>query len=58
VAKFGLPVRGFRDSRPRQHHQGPGHELPPPNVLTRDIVTADGDRTAEEVSGAGAHDDT
>jgi NAD+ kinase len=58
VAKFGLPVRGFRDSRPRQHHQGPGHELPPPNVLTRDIVTADGDRTAGEVSGAGAHEDT
>ena len=58
VAKFGLPVRGFRDSRPRQHHQGPGHELPPPNVLTRDIVTADGDRTPGEVSGAGAHDDT
>ena len=24
VAKFGLPVRGFRDSR---HHAGPGHEL-------------------------------
>jgi hypothetical protein len=27
-------------------------------VLTRDIVTADGDRTAGEVSGAGAHEDT
>src|SRR3954463_13812688 len=27
VAKFGLPVRGFRDARSRQHHQGPGHEL-------------------------------
>jgi NAD+ kinase len=24
VAKFGLPVRGFRDAR---HHPGPGHEL-------------------------------
>jgi NAD+ kinase len=53
VAKFGLPVRGFRDARPRQHHQGPGHELPPPlrNVLTRDIVTAPG-----EVGGA-PHED-
>jgi NAD+ kinase len=49
VAKFGLPVRGFRDARPRQHHQGPGHELPPPsrNVLTRDFVDVPG-----EVDGA------
>jgi len=49
VAKFGLPVRGFRDARSRQHHQGPGHELPPPsrNVLTRDVVDASG-----EVDGA------
>ncbi|WP_448623550.1 NAD kinase [Geodermatophilus sp. URMC 64] len=69
VAKFGLPVRGFRDARPRQHHQGPGHELPPTrNVLTRDIVSGpfpdrdgpDGEGGAPgagEVSGAVAHDD-
>src|SRR4051794_35399532 len=58
VAKFGLPVRGFRDAR---HHAGPGHELfTSRNVLTRDIVagngTADG-VSATEVSGAGSHDD-
>jgi NAD+ kinase len=57
VAKFGLPVRGFREARQHQHHQGPGHELPPPNVLTRDIVTAGGDRGGGEVSSAVAHDD-
>jgi NAD+ kinase len=53
VAKFGLPVRGFRDARRRQHHQGPGHELPPPsrNVLTRDFVDLPG-----EVDGA-PHED-
>ena len=40
VAKFGLPVRGFRDSR---HHPGPGHELfTSRTVLGRDIVTGDG----------------
>jgi NAD+ kinase len=40
VAKFGLPVRGFRDAR---HHAGPGHELSTSrNVLSRDIVTGDG----------------
>jgi NAD+ kinase len=40
VAKFGLPVRGFRDSR---HHAGPGHELfTSRNVLTRDVVSGDG----------------
>jgi NAD+ kinase len=40
VAKFGLPVRGFRDSR---HHPGPGHELfPSHNVLHRGFVTGDG----------------
>ena len=40
VAKFGLPVRGFRDSR---HHAGPGHELfTSRTVLGRDIVTGDG----------------
>jgi NAD+ kinase len=59
VAKFGLPVRGFRDARPRQHHEGPGRELPPgPNVLTRDILTADGARAVGEVGGAVAHDDS
>src|SRR3954449_7958060 len=63
VAKFGLPVRGFRDPRPRQHHEGPGHELPPGrNVLMRDIVTAprqDADREVApgEVSRAVTHDD-
>src|SRR3954466_13454100 len=41
VAKFGLPVRGFREGRQQhQHHEGPGHELTPTrNVLTRDIVS-------------------
>ena len=40
VAKFGLPVRGFRDS---QHHPGPGHELfTSRTVLGRDIVTGAG----------------
>jgi NAD+ kinase len=39
VAKFGLPVRGFRDAR----HLGPGHELfTSRTVLGRDIVTGDG----------------
>jgi NAD+ kinase len=57
VAKFGLPVRGFRDAR----HVGPGHELfTSRNVLTRDIVSgdcsADG-ASAAEVTGAGSHDD-
>jgi NAD+ kinase len=57
VAKFGLPVRGFRDSR---HHAGPGHELfTSRNVLTRDVVTGDGTAgvPATEVTGAGSHDD-
>jgi NAD+ kinase len=41
VAKFGLPVRGFRDAR-TSGHAGPGHELPPSrNVLTRDYVSGD-----------------
>ena len=41
VAKFGLPVRGFRDAR---HHAGPGHELfTSRNVLTRDIVVGQRD---------------
>jgi NAD+ kinase len=50
VAKFGLPVRGFRDAR----SHGPGHEAPTwtSNVLARGINTADGaPRTAEEVGG-------
>ncbi|MGY2130514.1 NAD kinase [Blastococcus sp. SYSU DS0617] len=55
VAKFGLPVRGFRDAR----HAGPGHELSTRrNVLTRDVVTGDGEVVAGgEAAGAGAHDD-
>ena len=58
VAKFGLPVRGFRDAR----HPGPGHELfTSRNVLTRDIVTGNG-ATSEMpetgVAGAGSHDDS
>jgi NAD+ kinase len=67
VAKFGLPVRGFREVRQqRQHHQGPGHELTPGrNVLTRDILSgplsARGDgresTPAEEVAGGTPHDD-
>ncbi|WP_116453681.1 NAD kinase [Blastococcus litoris] len=53
VAKFGLPVRGFRDAR---HHPGPGHELfTSRNVLARDIVTGDG---GAEVAGAGSHDES
>jgi NAD+ kinase len=56
VAKFGLPVRGFRDA---QHHAGPGHELfTSHNVLTRDIVTGDGSAlTVGEGSCAGTDDD-
>jgi NAD+ kinase len=38
VAKFGLPVRGFREA----HHAGPGHELlTSRNVLARGVVTVD-----------------
>jgi NAD+ kinase len=58
VAKFGLPVRGFRDAR---HHAGPGHELfTSRNVLTRDVVNGNGSTESvpsTEVSGAGSHDD-
>jgi NAD+ kinase len=64
VAKFGLPVRGFRDFR---HHAGPGHELfTSRNVLSREIVRGDGevvedivgeDVLAGEVTGASTHDD-
>jgi NAD+ kinase len=71
VAKFGLPVRGFRDAR----NVGPGHELfSKRNVLARDIVTGDGrvvdgdvaahaegdtgiDAIAGEGSGAATHHD-
>jgi NAD+ kinase len=60
VAKFGLPVRGFRDAR----HAGPGHELfSSRNVLARDIVRGDvggngaAARAPGEVSGAGTDDD-
>ncbi|RBY87568.1 NAD kinase [Blastococcus sp. TF02A-30] len=54
VAKFGLPVRGFRDAR----HAGPGHELfTSRNVLTRGIVTGDGAvGRAGEGTGAATHD--
>jgi NAD+ kinase len=59
VAKFGLPVRGFRDVR-HAGHAGPGHELfTSRNVLSRDIVSGDGAGAAtEEGTGASAHDDT
>jgi len=58
VAKFGLPVRGFRHAQ----HAGPGHELlSSRNVLARGIVTGvtgnGAARTPEEVSGAGTDDD-
>jgi NAD+ kinase len=50
VAKFGLPVRGFRDAR----HAGPGQELfSNRNVLSRDFVSGDGALTSqEEIDGA------
>jgi NAD+ kinase len=56
VAKFGLPVRGFRDAR---HHAGPGHELfTSRTVLSRDFVTGDGHvLDAGEGSGACADHD-
>ena len=54
VAKFGLPVRGFRDAR----HVGPGHELfSKRNVLSRDIVTGDG-RVVDGDIAAHAEEDT
>jgi NAD+ kinase len=55
VAKFGLPVRGFRDAR----HAGPGHELTTSrNVLTRGVIDGNGDVVAVgEAGGAGSHDD-
>jgi NAD+ kinase len=58
VAKFGLPVRGFRDAR---HHAGPGHELfTSRNVLLRDMVTTEivtSDEAGAGVAGAVTHDD-
>jgi NAD+ kinase len=43
VAKFGLPVHGFRDAR----HAGPGHELcTSRNVLARDVVQVDDENGA------------
>lgn len=57
VAKFGLPVRGFRNAR----HAGPGHELfTSRNVLAYDVVADDGgsdEAAATEVTGAGSDDD-
>jgi NAD+ kinase len=59
VAKFGLPVRGFRDAR----RHDPGQELRPSrNVLTRDVVSLPGgdDATAPsrgEVRGDAADPD-
>jgi NAD+ kinase len=59
VAKFGLPVRGFREAR----HAGPGHELfTSRNVLLRDFVSGDvlaregASERDEEVDGAGPRD--
>ncbi|TKJ29405.1 NAD kinase [Blastococcus sp. CCUG 61487] len=51
VAKFGLPVRGFRDAR----HAGPGHELTTSrDVLARDVVAEDAVASAAgDVTGAG-----
>ncbi|MGR6963886.1 NAD kinase [Geodermatophilus sp. URMC 61] len=51
VAKFGLPVRGFRDAR----RHDPGHEMSHDrNVLTRGYVRGDG---GEEGRGGGTDDD-
>jgi NAD+ kinase len=53
VAKFGLPVRGFREVR----RGGPGHELfTSRNVLSRDIITGAGPAAVdggEVVAGEG-----
>jgi NAD+ kinase len=55
VAKFGLPVRGFRDAR---HHAGPGHELfTSRTVLSRGIVTGDGHVLHAEEGSSGSADD-
>ncbi|MGY1594979.1 NAD kinase [Geodermatophilus sp. SYSU D00708] len=51
VAKFGLPVRGFRDAR----RHDPGHELiPTRNVLTRGFVRGN---PGKEGRGGGTDDD-
>jgi NAD+ kinase len=51
VAKFGLPVRGFRDAR----RHDPGREIAPDrNVLTRGYVSGD---VGEERRGGGTDDD-
>jgi NAD+ kinase len=51
VAKFGLPVRGFRDAR----RHDPGHEMAPDrNVLARGWVRGDG---GEDDRGGGTDDD-
>ena len=51
VAKFGLPVRGFRDAR----RHDPGHEMSSQhNVLTRGYIRGDG---REEGRGGGTDDD-
>jgi NAD+ kinase len=51
VAKFGLPVRGFRDAR----RHDPGHEMASDrNVLARGYVRGDG---GEESSSGGTDDD-
>ncbi|MEU2348574.1 NAD kinase [Modestobacter sp. NPDC049651] len=47
VAKFGLPVRGFRSAR----LHGPGHEAPTGNVLTRDLTSFAG-TADQQVNGA------
>ena len=51
VAKFGMPVRGFRDAR----RHDPGHEMAPDrNVLTRGWVRGNGE---EGGRGGGTDDD-
>ncbi len=56
VAKFGLPVRGFRDAR----HAGPGQELSTSrNVLDREILGGGGGAVParQEAASAGTRDD-
>jgi len=53
VAKFGLPVRGFRDAR----SHGPGHELfSSRNVLSRDFVRGDAGGSQPAAEGVGGAD--
>jgi NAD+ kinase len=57
VAKFGLPVRGFRNAR-TSGHAGPGHELSSSrNVLSREYVTGDGAATPVGEEIRAAHED-